>query len=84
MKTSLLLLIVDKFDYKSMERANDIFAPVIFVSFTVTMGWMLINFMLSLIIDGFTTVRFELEGQHISLVSTRASLLQTVILCIER
>lgn len=58
------LTILDKFDYKSMEQANKYFAPLIFATFTVTMGFMLVNFMLSLIIDGFTTVRAELDGKH--------------------
>jgi len=61
--TTLFTLMLNKFDYKSMEQANKYFAPLIFATFTVTMGFMLVNFMLSLIIDGFTTVRAELDGK---------------------
>jgi len=61
--TTLFTLMLNKFDYQSMEAANKIFAPLIFSTFTVTMGFMLVNFMLSLIIDGFTTVRTDLDGK---------------------
>ncbi|KAF6020742.1 PKD1L2 [Bugula neritina] len=61
--STLFTLMLNKFDYKSMERANPLFAPFIFLTFTVVMGFMLINFMLSLIIEGFTSVNADLEGK---------------------
>lgn len=59
-----MMFLPDKFDYKSMEAASPVFAPFIFLTFTVTMGFTLVNFMLSIIIEGFTTVRAELAGKR--------------------
>ncbi|XP_067928132.1 polycystin-2-like [Watersipora subatra] len=61
--STLFTLMLNKFDYKSMERANPVFAPLIFITFTVSMGFMMVNFMLSLIIEGFTTVRADLADK---------------------
>ena len=55
-------LFADKFDYKSMERANPVFAPLIFFTFSVIMGFSLVNFMVSLILEGFTSVQQDLAG----------------------
>jgi len=57
------MCVSDKFDYKSMEQANPVFAPLIFFSFTIIMGFTLISFMLTLIIDGFAVVRDDLANK---------------------
>lgn len=48
-----------------MERANPVFAPIIFLTFTISVGFIMVSFMLSLIIEGFTTVRNDLAGRTI-------------------
>ena len=50
----------DKFDYKELEEANYIFAPIIFVSFTFIVTFGLINFMVTIILEGFAEVTVSL------------------------
>lgn len=53
----LCLIISDKFDYKELEEADAIFAPIIFVSFTFIVTFGLVNFMITIILEGFAEVQ---------------------------
>ena len=56
MFTVITLFFTDKFDYKELEEANPIFAPIIFMSFTIIVVFMLVSFMITIILDGFALV----------------------------
>lgn len=45
-----------------MERANPMFAPLIFFTFSVIMGFTLVSTMVALILDGFASVRSDMSG----------------------
>lgn len=60
-----LISLVDKFDYPVLERANPIFAPIIFLSFVLMMTLALLNFMLTIIMDAYAEIKEELMAQVI-------------------
>ena len=51
-----MIFCADKFDYQELEAANKFFAATIFVSFTLGVSFILISFMVTIILDGFTQV----------------------------
>lgn len=55
--TPIFALFSDKFDYKELETANPIFAPIIFFSFTIIMTFILLSFMITIILEGFSEVQ---------------------------
>ena len=53
----------DKFDYPRLRAANPTYAPIMFLAFVVVMTFMLLNFMLTIILDTYSEVRDELLQQ---------------------
>ena len=51
-----MIFCADKFDYQELDAANKFFAATIFVSFTLGVSFILISFMVTIILDGFTQV----------------------------
>jgi len=61
---TLFTLMLNKFDYKELEEADAIFAPIIFVSFTFIVTFGLVNFMITIILEGFAEVQAELAQKE--------------------
>lgn len=60
---SLMDTILGKFTLKGMMEANRIIGPIFFLTYTISMVFVLINMFLSIINDAFTEVRSDVEKQ---------------------
>lgn len=55
-------IMLNKFDFGKIKETNTI-AAVMFFFFAVSVSWILVNVLLTIIIDGYEKVKKELEGQ---------------------
>jgi len=61
---TLFSMLLNKFDYPRLRAANPTYAPIMFLAFVVVMTFMLLNFMLTIILDTYSEVRDELMQQE--------------------
>lgn len=61
---TLFTLMLNKFDYEELKDADPTFAPIIFLSFTLLVSFVLVSFMITIILDGFAEVTDELREKE--------------------
>ena len=55
-------IMLNKFDFGKIKETNGV-AAVMFFLFAVSVSWILVNVLLTIIIDGYEAVKKELEGK---------------------
>ncbi|XP_013422214.1 uncharacterized protein LOC106182109 [Lingula anatina] len=58
---TLLVMLMNKFDFFAFNDADRVFGPIFFMIYTVTVSFILISMMLSIIMETYTSVRSDLD-----------------------
>ncbi|XP_013396541.2 polycystic kidney disease 2-like 1 protein [Lingula anatina] len=60
---TLLVMVLNKFDYSAVAEADGTLGPIFFLCYVVMVSFILINMFLSIIMEAFTMVRQDLDRQ---------------------